>query len=88
MKPIWKRVVLKELTEDMTTTESGIIVQSSEVPDAVGLVVEVGDAVEFVRPGDKVLYNKNTAIGFRHKGYDYKVIHEEGVYVILDRKEL
>lgn len=87
MKPVWKRIVIKDVAEDMSTTESGIILQSTEIPDAVAEVVQIGDAAEFVQVGDKVLYNKNTAIAFRHKGYDYKVIHEEGVYVILDRKE-
>jgi chaperonin GroES len=84
MKPIRQRVVFQEVGNQEQVTDSGLFVPTAEVPDSIGKVVAVGEDVRCVKVGDTILYNKHTAVGFRHKGVDYRVINEDGIMVVLN----
>lgn len=87
LKPLFDRVVLKNINQKKETL-SGII-----IPDSVGdepiyaEVIAVGDGNTFdgekcemsVCVGDKVLYNKYGAVPFKIKGEEFVILRQSDI---------
>ena len=86
-KPLFDRVVLKNISLKKQTS-SGII-----IPDSVGdepiyaEVIEIGDGDTFegskcemtVNIGDKVLYNKYGAVSFKIQGEEFVILRQSDI---------
>ena len=87
LKPLFDRVVLKNINQKKETL-SGII-----IPDSVGdepiyaEVIAVGDGDTFegskcemtVKVGDKVLYNKYGAVSFKIQGEEFVILRQSDI---------
>lgn len=87
LKPLFDRVVLKNLKQKRETL-SGII-----IPDSVGdepiyaEVIAIGDGDTFegskcemtVAVGDRVLYNKYGAVSFKINGEEYVILRQSDI---------
>lgn len=90
-KPLFDRVVLKNINEKKQTL-SGII-----IPDSVGdepiyaEVIAIGDGETFegskcemsVSIGDKVLYNKYGAVSFKIQGEEFVILRQSDILGIF-----
>lgn len=91
LKPLFDRVILKNLKKE-TKTKSGLI-----IPDSVGdepilaEVLAVGDGDCFdgnktemaVAVHDKVLYNKYGATTFKYHDEDYVVLRQSDILLVI-----
>lgn len=87
LKPLFDRVILKNINQDKSTS-SGIF-----IPETVGdeplyaEVVAIGDGETFegkkcemeVEIGDHVLYNKYGAVSFKIKGEEYVILRQSDI---------
>ena len=95
LKPLFDRVVLKNLKQKKETL-SGII-----IPDSVGdepiyaEIIAVGDGNTFdgekcemaVSIGDKVLYNKYGAVPFKIDGEEFAILRQTDILGIFKEKD-
>lgn len=91
LKPLFDRVILKNLNKE-TKTKSGII-----IPESVGdepllaEVVAIGDGDCFdgnksemaVAVHDKVLYNKYGATNFKYEDTEYAVLRQSDILLVI-----
>jgi co-chaperonin GroES (HSP10) len=78
--PLHKNIIIERQENDLTT-QSGIILQSTDEADKA-VVIAVGNEVEYVDEGEVVLVNWNKAV--KIKGKLYKVVEEDIVGVFED----
>jgi co-chaperonin GroES (HSP10) len=78
--PLHKNIIIERQENDLTT-QSGIILQSTDEADKA-IVIAVGNEVEWVDEGEVVLVNWNKAV--KIEGKLYKVVEEDIVGVFED----
>jgi co-chaperonin GroES (HSP10) len=78
--PLHKNIIIERQENDLTT-QSGIILQSTDEADKA-VVIAVGNKVEYVDEGEVVLVNWNKAV--KIEGKLYKVVEEDIVGVFED----
>jgi co-chaperonin GroES (HSP10) len=78
--PLHKNIIIERQENDLTT-QSGIILQSTDEADKA-IVIAVGNEVEYVDEGEVVLVNWNKAV--KIEGKLYKVVEEDVVGVFED----
>jgi co-chaperonin GroES (HSP10) len=78
--PLHKNIIIERQENDLTT-QSGIILQSTDEADKA-VVIAVGNEVEYVDEGEVVLVNWNKAV--KIEGKLYKVVEEDIVGVFED----
>lgn len=80
MQMLGKRVYIK--AEDPSVTESGIITDTTgkERPDR-GEVIMVGDKVDEIEVGDRVIFDKNVAKKTNIEGKDLLWIREDSIFM-------
>ena len=64
IKPLGNKVVVERLSKKDNTTESGIILKSTEEPDRA-LIMAIGSEVDEVSVGEVVLINWNKATKYK-----------------------
>jgi co-chaperonin GroES (HSP10) len=80
IKPLHKNVIIERQEKDLTT-ESGIILQTSDEADK-STVIAIGSDVEYVAVNDVVLVNWNKAT--KIDGKQYKINEEDIIAVFED----
>lgn len=92
LKPLFDRVVLKNIKQKKETL-SGIIIPESVGDDPIyAEVIAIGDGSNFngekgkviVNIGDKVLYNKYGAVPFKVKGEDFVILRQTDILGIFE----
>lgn len=92
LKPLFDKVVVKEL-EEKETVQNGIFLPSqAKEKQEVAVVVAVGeggnvDGVEvkmIVKPGDKVLYSKYSGSQFKLDGETVTIIRQSDILAIVE----
>lgn len=79
MTPTFDNVYLHEIKKDLKT-ESGLILQSDvETGNKPAKVVAVGPEVKYVKEGDTVYANWQTAVAVTHDGVQGVLIKEENI---------
>lgn len=79
-KPLGQRVLIKRKPE-MTQTEGGIIIPDTLTAKPMeGQVLAIGDEVEKVKKGDKVLFAKFAGVEF--------LSNEDGQFLIMAESEI
>ncbi|MFM2016335.1 MAG: Chaperonin 10 Kd subunit [Bacteroidota bacterium] len=64
IKPLGNKVVVERLSKKDNTTESGIILKSTEEPDRA-IIMAIGSEVDEVSVGEVVLINWNKATKYK-----------------------
>ena len=91
LKPLFDRVVLKNIKQKKETL-SGIIIPESVGDEPIyAEVIAIGDGNTFdgekckmaVNVGDKVLYNKYGAVPFKVQGIDYVILRQSDILGIF-----
>lgn len=78
IRPLGNKVVVEREVSSENTTESGIILKSSQEPDKA-VILAIGPEVNEVQVGDKVLLNWNKATKF--EGEQYVVPITEVIFI-------
>ncbi|WP_459130173.1 co-chaperone GroES [Guggenheimella bovis] len=81
IKPLGKRLVLKEL-EAQETTSSGLVLAGAKEEPQLAEVLAVGE-VEGVKVGDKVFYKKYAGTKVHYEKADYLIIDLDDVIAVL-----
>ncbi len=82
IKPLGKRVVLKEVkTEE--TTKSGLVLAGKKEEPQVAEVVVVSSEVKSIKAGDKVVYKKYSGTNVELEKEELIVIDEEDILAVI-----
>lgn len=88
MKPINDRVVVKPAPAEEKTKGGIIIPDTAKEKPQRGEVIAVGPGKEgkalTVKAGDIVLYGKYAGQELSHNGFDYLIMREDDILVVLD----
>ena len=77
-----KNIVLVEVDKPKEQDDNGIFIQEEgKTQPPTGVVLEVGDGVTFVKPGDKVFFERYTAIQTPF-AENIKACKEESILVV------
>jgi co-chaperonin GroES (HSP10) len=68
IRPLGNKVVVERLSKKDNTTESGIILKSTEEPDRA-IIMAVGSEVDEVSVGEVALINWNKATKYKDETY-------------------
>jgi len=84
LKPLGKRVIIKKIAAEEKTA-SGIMLptQAVEKPQ-IAEVLSVGEEVETVKAGDKVLFKKYVGTEVKYQGEELTVCDYEDILAILE----
>jgi len=81
-----KGIVLVKVDEPREQDDNGLFIQEEwKTQPPTGIVLEVGDGVTFVKPGDKVFFERYSAIQTPFSE-DIKACKEESILVKFDDK--
>ncbi len=86
MKAVGKYIVIEPIKETNVKTDSGLILSEKQREDIryrKAVVVKPGTAVEFIKEGDSIYYDKNAGFNIEIKNKKYIIIKEFDVVVIL-----
>jgi chaperonin GroES len=87
MKPINDRVVVKPAPAEEKTKGGLLLPETAKEKPQRGEVIAVGDGKDgkalTVKVGDIVLYGKYSGQEISHGGYDYLIMREDDILVIL-----
>ena len=75
-------------TEDQQEhqAQSGVIVVESYAPEVIGTVISCGDVQE-VKPGDVVLFTKESGTVMELQGSKYLVLHEDEILAVWNEEQ-
>jgi co-chaperonin GroES (HSP10) len=79
IRPLGNKVVVERLSKKDNTTESGIILKSTEEPDRA-IIMAVGPEVDEVSVGEVVLINWNKATKFEKETFVIPITEVVFVY--------
>jgi chaperonin GroES len=82
-KPLGKRVLVKRLEEENTTSSGIIIPDNAKEKPSQGEVVAVSSEVSELANGDKVLFGKYSGNEVSLEGDKYLVIDVEDIFGII-----
>ena len=86
MKAVGKYIVIKPFKEVNVKTEGGLILSDKQREDIryrQAEVVNTGTAVDHIKKGDNIYYDKSAGFGIEIENKHYTVIKEFDVVVIL-----
>ena len=83
-RPVGKKIDIKLEYENDTTATGIIIPESSLKVQNTALVMDVGDKVEGVKKGDRVLYNVGAGVEYAVDGVKHKLINESDCIGVLN----
>ena len=95
IKPLYDRVVLKNVKKDEQVTSSIIIPESADERSEMSIVEEIGtggvlngNKIEWqVKKGDRVIYNKYSAHEFHINGETFTIISQDDILAILEENK-
>ena len=94
LKPLFDRVVLKNIKQK-STTKSGIIIPESVGDEPIyAEVIAIGNGDTFegevcpmcVSVGDKVLYNKYGSVSFKQNDEEFVILRQSDIFGIVEEK--
>ena len=93
IKPLFDRVLLKQVNPKTSNTASGLIIpESNQEKPLIGEVIEIGDGLiteeetqeMLVKKGDKVLFSKYAGTEFKLEQKDYIIIRQTDILAIIN----
>ena len=82
-KPLGKRVLVKRLEEENTTSSGIIIPDNAKEKPSQGEIVAISNKVEEFACGDKVIFGKYSGNEVSFDGEKYLVIDVEDIFGII-----
>ena len=86
MKAIGHYIIIDELKESIKKTDGGLLLTDAHTQDiryVKGKVVSPGTAVEGVKAGDEILFDRHAGHGIEIDGNFHKVIVERDIVLVL-----
>lgn len=83
IKPIGKRVVLKEIEASDTTT-SGLVLAGQKEEHQMAEVIAVSDKVKYLEVGQTVYYKKYAGTKVKYENQEYLIIETDNVIAIVE----
>ena len=94
VKPLYDRIVVKRLEEDLKTKGGIIIPDSAKEKPVEGEVIAIGSGARDksgkpipmdVKKGDKILFGKYSGTEVKISGEDHLIMKEEDVLAIIEK---
>ncbi len=82
IKPLGKRVVLREIKKE-ETTKSGLVLAGKKEEPQIAEVVVVSEEVKSIKSGDKVVYKKYSGTNVEIEKEELIVIDVEDVLAVI-----
>ena len=78
--------VLVEEKDQLRETASGLILPDSNRKEfgKIGVVVGIGENVNDVKLGDKILFNYYDAVQFKHQGVQHYLVKDDLIFAVLE----
>lgn len=85
IQPLGARVLIRPLVDNQARTGSGLFIpETAKEKPQTGEVVAVGDGEEIrVKPGQKVLFPRNSGTVIRVDGDEHLIIQAENILAII-----
>lgn len=83
IKPIGKRVVLKELQAE-ETTKSGLVLAGQKEEPQLAEVIAVSEKVQTLAVGQKVYYKKYAGTKVKYEREEYLIMELENIIAIVE----
>ena len=91
LKPLFDRVILKQLNLNQTTRSGLVLPESNQEKPLIGEVLEVGDGnlnddekqEMIVKKGDKVLFSKYAGNEFKIEQKEFIIIRQSDILAII-----
>ena len=86
MIAVGKNIIIKDTQEKTTKTEGGLILAEKQREDIRYQEAEVltpGSEVTLLKKGDKIFYDKHTALNVDIEGKVFKIIKEKDIVIII-----
>lgn len=83
IKPIGKRVVLKELQAE-ETTKSGLVLAGQKEEPQLAEVIAVSENVKAVQVGQQVYYKKYAGTKVKYEREEYLIMELENIIAIVE----
>lgn len=92
IKPLFDRVLLKQINPKNTTNDFGLIIpETSQEKPLIGEIIETGDGLitkedpqeMIVKKGDKVLFSKYAGTEFKLDQKDYIILRQSDILAII-----
>lgn len=83
IKPLGKRVVLKEIKKE-EKTKSGLILAGEKEETQKATVIEIGAKVKNINKDDKVYYKKYSGTKVEFDNEEYIIIDSEDILAIIE----
>ena len=81
LKPLGKNLIIEQSKAQNKTT-SGLITGNTEKPNE-GIVLSVGDEINIIKSGDKVLFSMFGGNSIKYGGEEYLMLKEHDVIAII-----
>ena len=91
VKPLFDRIVLKQITLDKKTSSGLVLSDTSQEKPLIGEIIAVGDASNLdkgnklvVKTGDKVLFSKYAGTPFKFDRDEFIIIRQSDILAIIE----
>jgi chaperonin GroES len=84
LRPIGDKIVVQLIKRDLTLSSGIVLARNDPMEAQKGRVLAVGNDVEYVKVGDAILPNWQTAQETKLDGEDFWIVTEENVVMIFD----
>ena len=84
LKVLFDRVLVERVEAENKTAGGIIIPDTAKEKPIAGFVISVGDKVETLKAGDKILFSKFTGSEVKFDGKDYLIMKEADILAICE----
>lgn len=84
-KPLGDRILLKEIPENQTVTESGIILlETGNERPKKSEVIATGETTKAIKPGNQVLHGKAAGFKLKIENQEFIIIRESDIFGLIE----
>ncbi len=84
VQPLGMRVLVRPIEQEAKTASGLILPDSAKEKPQIGEVVAVGDEVEMVKVGQKILFPKYTGTEIKLDGVDHIIMEDGDLLAVVD----
>ena len=84
VQPLGMRVLVRPIEQEAKTASGLILPDSAKEKPQIGEVVAIGDEVEMVKVGQKILFPKYTGTEIKLDGVDHIIMEDGDLLAVVD----
>ena len=93
IKPLFDKVVVKQIEEEETKTQSGILLKpNTQEKPCIATIVAVGEGEivdgkvmpMIVKVGDKIIYSKYSGTEFKYENQEFIILKQSDILAVIE----